>query len=62
MTLSAGRVEITSVRHGLNVLDLSELRREAGRQFDADVVDALAIVLEREPVEPVPTPATATRT
>ena len=34
---------------------IEELRREAGRQFDAEIVDALAIVLEREPAEPVAT-------
>ena len=31
---------------------IEELRREVGRQFDAEVVEALALVLEREPAEP----------
>jgi cyclic di-GMP phosphodiesterase len=31
---------------------IEELRSEAGRQFDAEVVEALALVLEREPAEP----------
>jgi putative two-component system response regulator len=31
---------------------IEELRSEAGRQFDAQVVEALAVVLEREPAEP----------
>jgi putative two-component system response regulator len=31
---------------------IEELRREAGRQFDAQIVEALSQVLEREPTEP----------
>ena len=37
---------------------IEELRSEAGRQFDADLVEALAIVLEREPAEPLPAAST----
>ena len=37
---------------------IEELRSEAGRQFDADLVEALAIVLEREPAEPLPAVST----
>jgi putative two-component system response regulator len=50
-------------RAGRSIRDaIEELRREAGQQFDAEVVEALALVLEREPAQastaPDPVPAT----
>ena len=49
-------------RAGRSIRDaIEELRREAGRQFDAEVVEALALVLEREPAQEstVPDPVSA---